>query len=85
MALLVTLMVNVFFTDDPLFGLVIGVSMLIVMVNAAWTGTVVPYVLDKYDYDPAIATGPFITTSNDVFGLLIYLTLTMGYIRYIYH
>ncbi|HNR68772.1 MAG TPA: magnesium transporter [bacterium] len=82
MALLVTLMVNVFFTDDPLFGLVIGVSMLIVMVNAAVTGTVVPYVLDKYDYDPAIATGPFITTSNDVFGLLIYLTLTMGYIRY---
>jgi len=82
MALLVTLMVNIFFTDDPLFGLVIGVSMLIVMVNAAVTGTVVPYVLDKYDYDPAIATGPFITTSNDVFGLLIYLTLTMGYIRY---
>ena len=32
-------------------------------------------ILDKYGVDPAIATGPFITTSNDIFGLLIYFSI----------
>ncbi|MBN1541589.1 magnesium transporter [candidate division KSB1 bacterium] len=82
MAVLVVGMVNLFFSDDPLFGVVIGLAMLFVMINAAVVGTLVPYVLLKFDYDPAIATGPFITTSNDVFGLLIYLTMTMAYIRF---
>ena len=58
--------------------------MLMVMVNAAVVGTLVPYLLHKLDYDPAIATGPFITTSNDVLGLLIYLSLTMLYIQVLY-
>jgi magnesium transporter len=41
-------------------------------VVAAIFGTVVPLVLNKYKIDPALATGPFITTMNDIFGLFIY-------------
>jgi magnesium transporter len=40
-------------------------------------GTLIPLILDKYDIDPALATGPFITTLNDVLGLFIYFTVAM--------
>ncbi len=83
MSVLIFFMVYAFFSDDPLFGLVIGLSMLVVMVNAALVGAVVPYVLHRFKYDPAIATGPFITTSNDVLGLFIYLSMSLAYLTYL--
>ncbi len=83
MSMLLFFMVYLFFSDDPFFGLVIGLSMLLVMVNAALVGAVVPYLLHKLKYDPAIATGPFITTSNDVLGLLIYLSMSLAYLTYL--
>jgi magnesium transporter len=43
-----------------------------VIVVAALVGTFVPIVLDKRGIDPAIATGPFITTSNDIFGIFLF-------------
>lgn len=61
------------------FGLQISItvslSLLCVIVFAALFGTFVPLVLNKYKIDPALATGPFITTSNDILGLLIYFTI----------
>jgi magnesium transporter len=39
---------------------------------AALIGTFVPIVLDRQGIDPAIATGPFITTSNDIFGIFLF-------------
>jgi magnesium transporter len=42
---------------------------------AALVGTGMPLLLHRIGVDPAVATGPFITTFNDVFGLLIYLSL----------
>ncbi len=50
------------------------------IVFAAIFGTLVPLLLDKYKIDPALATGPFITTVNDVFGLFLYLFI--GYLMY---
>ncbi len=50
----------------------ISVSMIVVIIVAGLIGTFVPLFLDKRGIDPAIATGPFITTSNDIFGILIY-------------
>lgn len=50
----------------------ISVSLVVVIVVAGLIGTFVPLFLDKRGIDPAIATGPFITTSNDIFGILIY-------------
>ena len=52
--------------------LTVSISLLAVIVFAALFGTVVPLTLEKYEIDPALATGPFITTVNDVLGLFIY-------------
>lgn len=50
-------------------------ALVIVMILASLIGTFIPIMLHKYGVDPAIATGPFITTSNDIFGLLIYFSI----------
>jgi magnesium transporter len=55
-----------------LVGLAIAISIIVVILFAAILGTVVPLILHKNKIDPAIATGPFITTTNDVFGIMIY-------------
>jgi len=52
--------------------LVISLSMLCVIVVAALIGTSIPIILNKRGIDPAIATGPFITTSNDIFGIFLF-------------
>ncbi len=56
-------------------GLAISISIIVVIVFAATLGTLVPLFLHKNKIDPAIATGPFITTTNDVFGIIIYFTI----------
>ena len=55
--------------------LAIAVSMMSVIVVAALVGTFVPIILDKRGIDPAIATGPFITTSNDILGIYLFFVL----------
>jgi magnesium transporter len=65
-----------------LVGFAISISMVVVIVFAATLGTIVPLFLHKNKIDPAIATGPFITTTNDVFGIIIYFgiaRLILGY------
>lgn len=65
-----------------LVGFAISISMVVVILFAATLGTLVPLFLHKNKIDPAIATGPFITTSNDVFGIIIYFgiaRLILGY------
>ncbi len=52
--------------------LAISVSLIVVIIVAGLIGTFIPLFLNKRGIDPAIATGPFITTSNDIFGILIY-------------
>lgn len=73
-------MYNFFFSDDLTLGIIVSISLLSVVVFAAIFGTLVPLMLDKYKIDPALATGPFITTVNDVFGLFLYLYI--GYLMY---
>lgn len=53
----------------------ISVSLVVVIIIAGLIGTFVPLFLNKRGIDPAIATGPFITTSNDIFGILIYFMI----------
>ena len=52
--------------------LTIALSMLCVIIVSALIGTFVPIVLNRKGIDPAIATGPFITTSNDIFGIFLF-------------
>jgi magnesium transporter len=58
--------------EEYLVALAISISLVIVIIVAGIIGTFIPLFLDKRGIDPAIATGPFITTSNDIFGILIY-------------
>ena len=64
------------------FGIFAGLAMLFVIINAGVVGAVVPFILNRLKIDPAIATGPFITTANDVLGLLIYLGLATVYLNH---
>jgi magnesium transporter len=58
------------------FSATIAISMLSVIIIAALIGTFVPIILDKKGIDPAIATGPFITTSNDIFGIFLFFYIS---------
>ncbi|MGB3150107.1 MAG: magnesium transporter [Maribacter sp.] len=60
---------------DFLTALAISTSLIAVIVVAGFIGTFTPLFLHKRGIDPAIATGPFITTSNDIFGILIYFMI----------
>jgi len=53
----------------------VSLSLFIVILFASFFGTVIPLVLNRFKIDPALATGPFITTMNDIVGLMIYLLI----------
>ncbi|MDC3402647.1 MAG: magnesium transporter [Bacteroidetes bacterium] len=61
-----------FWKGHLLSALAISLSLIVVIVMAGLIGTFIPLFLNKRGIDPAVATGPFITTSNDIFGILIY-------------
>ena len=54
---------------------VVSISLLAVILFASILGTLIPLILDRYKIDPALATGPFITTTNDLIGLFLYFSL----------
>ena len=58
-----------------IIGIIVTIALISVIIIASLIGTFVPLLLDKFGIDPALATGPFITTSNDIFGILIYFTI----------
>ena len=74
-ALVVLLISHFLFFTTYLESVSIGVAIISVIVLAALIGTFVPILLDKRGIDPAVATGPFITTSNDIFGILTYFLI----------
>ena len=67
--------------DNISLAITVCLAMNVVIVFAGLFGTFIPLMLNKYNIDPALATGPFITTTNDVVGLLIYFGI--GHFMYI--
>jgi magnesium transporter len=65
-------------TDHWIMGVTTSGALLIVVFLAALVGTAVPMMLKRMHMDPAIATGPFITTTNDILGIIIYLAITIA-------
>ncbi len=61
--------------QDIKISFTIASSLIIVIIISSLVGTFVPLLLEKKGIDPAVATGPFITTSNDIFGVLIYFSI----------
>jgi magnesium transporter len=58
--------------------LTVSLALFAVIVFAALFGTFVPLILNRYKIDPALATGPFITTANDIIGLIIYFGIGLA-------
>ncbi len=69
---------NFFTSDSFALTITVSISLVSVIIFAALVGTTIPLVLNRYKIDPAVATGPFITTMNDVLGLLIYMLIGRG-------
>ena len=74
-ATVVLVISHFFFATSYLESISIGIAIIAVIILAALIGTFIPIILDKKGIDPAVATGPFITTSNDVFGILTYFLI----------
>jgi len=58
-----------------IIGIIVTTALISVIIIASLIGTFIPLLLDKFGIDPALATGPFITTSNDICGILIYFSI----------
>ena len=56
-------------------GLVVGLSLLLTLILGTMAGTIIPLILYKFKLDPAVASGPLITTVNDIFSLITYFTI----------
>ncbi len=61
--------------QEMLLSLTVAGSMMSVIIISALVGTFIPIILDKQGIDPAIATGPFITTANDIFGIFLFFCI----------
>lgn len=66
---------------DLALGGLLWISLMLTILVASLIGSAVPLFLHRWKVDPAVATGPFITVSNDVIGMAIYLTLATAYLR----
>ena len=64
-----------FLGSNPMLGVVVGLSICSSMLLATAVGTFTPLILRKLDIDPAVATGPFVTTSIDILGILLYFII----------
>lgn len=62
---------------EPVFGITVGFALFCVVLLSSFMGTVTPLVLHRYGINPAIASGPFITTTNDLLGLAVYFGVAM--------
>lgn len=66
--------------DNFTLGLVVGSSLLLTLIIGTLAGTIIPLILYKFNIDPAVASGPLITTINDILSLLIYFGIATMFI-----
>ncbi|MBW1860833.1 MAG: magnesium transporter [Deltaproteobacteria bacterium] len=78
--ILLGIIVGIWLSDFGL-GSIVALSLVLIVLNAGFIGAAVPLVLKRMNIDPALATGPFVTTSNDILSLLIYLGLVTFFLR----
>ena len=70
-----------FIDVSPMIGIVVGLSICISMIIAATIGSLVPLILNRFEIDPAIATGPFVTTAIDILGVAFYFIVAGAFIN----
>lgn len=72
---LILLLISFLFRIDMALCITASIALFCVIIFASFFGTWIPMTLNKFKIDPALATGPFVTTLNDIFGLIIYFTV----------
>ncbi|NVK85762.1 MAG: magnesium transporter [Cytophagia bacterium] len=72
---LISFLIVFIWKDDRTLGTVVSVSLVCVVMLASFMGTATPLALDKLGINPALASGPFITTTNDILGIIVYLAI----------
>lgn len=70
--------VVLFYKTDVSFAMVVSIALFSVVLLASFMGTITPIILDKIGINPALASGPFITTANDLIGLAVYFLVAMS-------
>jgi len=68
---------------DPLLGPIVALSMVTAITTAASMGALIPAFFKKVKIDPAIASGPFVTTANDIVGIIIYLGIATFFLKFL--
>jgi magnesium transporter len=69
------LMFNLIIGHNYDLSIVVSIALITVIIFASLLGTITPLILEKFKIDPALATGPFVTTINDIIGLTVYFSL----------
>src|SRR5690606_34767038 len=71
------------FYGNLMLGVVVAISLLVALSLATLIGAIIPLAIHKLNIDPAIASGPFITTLNDIVVLLIYFSIATSLLNYL--
>lgn len=79
----ITLVSQILTPGSWMLGIILGLSLLISLAAAAFTGAIVPLLIHRWNWNPAFASTPVITTINDLVGLLVYLSLTALSLAYL--
>lgn len=81
--LLVALISQVVTQGNLVLGFIVGVSLFFTLIVATLAGAIVPLIINRLKIDPAVASGPFITTINDIVGLMIYFSIATALLDYL--
>lgn len=68
---------------NMMLGVIVGISILATLSISAVVGAIIPLIINKMNIDPAVASGPFITTLNDIIGLMIYFSIATSLLEYL--
>ncbi|GAA0460210.1 magnesium transporter [Alkalibacillus silvisoli] len=82
-AVTLAILIMIFYDQNLVLAGVVGTSILITLSISTLTGSIIPLVINRLKIDPAVASGPFITTLNDIMGLLIYFSIATSMIHYL--
>lgn len=84
-AIVISLIITIFpFIEGGfILGFIVGFSLFVALSVATFIGAIVPLIINKLKIDPAIASGPFITTINDIIGLFVYFTVATAMLQYL--
>nr|WP_306301180.1 magnesium transporter [Thalassobacillus sp. C254] len=76
-------LIPILYDGNILLAFIVGTSIFLSLTISTVIGATVPLIINKLKLDPAIASGPFITTVNDILGLLIYFSIATSLLQYL--